>query len=320
MALTYDDLATTTIENRTKTLRDNVTEQTALLFRMKQKGRIRPVSGGTTINEELMFSGPGNAGYYSGAETLNITQGDMLTRAEFNWKQASVAVTINGLEELQNMGMEGFIDLFGARLQAAEAEMTNLLSSGMYSNGTGSSGKQIGGLQLLVADDGTGTVGGIVSSTYTWWKNQFYDFSVAGATPSSATILTAMNTLYSACSRNRDVPDLVVADSVYFNYFLEALQPNQRFTNEKLAEAGFWNLKYRQADVVEDGGLGGDAPASHMYMLNTDFIHWRPHAKRNMVPLNPERHAVNQDAMVKLIAWAGAMTISGRRFQGCIVA
>ena len=33
--------------------------------------------------------------------------------------------------------------------------MLNNISSGVYSDGTGSGGKQIGGLQLLVADDPT---------------------------------------------------------------------------------------------------------------------------------------------------------------------
>ena len=129
-----------------------------------------------------------------------------------------------------------------------------------------------------------------------------------------------MNALFLDCSRNRDQPDLIVADDIYYTHYWESLQANQRFTNEKLASAGFDNLKYKQADVVVDGCLNGAAPASHMYMLNTDFIHWRPHAQRNMVPLNPDRYAVNQDAFVRLIAFAGNMTTSGRKFQGCMVA
>ena len=320
MPLTYDDLATTTIEKRSRKLADNLSENTALMFRLKEKGNIRTFSGGRVIEEELMFSGPGNFQYYQGYDTLGTSQGDMLTMAEFGIKQAAVVVSMSGLEELQNDGPEKFIDLFGGRLDAAEKEMMNNLSTGIYSDGTGSGGKQIGGLQLLVSDDGTGTVGGIVSGTYTWWKNQFYDFSVNSVTPSAATITPAMNSLYDQCSRNRDVPDLIVADRVYFNYYLESLQPLQRFTNEKMADAGFWNLRYRNADVVSDGGLGGDAPASHMYMLNTDTIFWRPHARRNMVALDPKRYAVNQDAFARIIAFAGNLTVNTRRLNGVIVA
>lgn len=39
-----------------------------------------------------------------------------------------------------------------------------------------------------------------------------------------------------------------------------------------------------------------------------------------MVALDPKRYAVNQDAFARIIAWAGNMTVSGRKFQGVIVA
>lgn len=316
----YDDIATTTIARRSRKLADNLSDNTALLMRLKQRGKIRTFTGGQAIVEELAYSGPGNFQYYSGYDELGVAQGEMLTGAEYAIKQAAVAVSMSGLEQLQNAGPEQFIDLFAARLEQGEREMINNLSTGIYSDGTGSGGKQIGGLQLLVADAGTGTVGGIVSGTYTWWKNQFYDFSANSVTPSAATIQTAMNTLYLNCSRNRDQPDLIVADDTYYTYYWESLQANQRFHNAKLAEAGFDNLKFKGADVVPDGGLDGAAPASHMYFLNCDYLHWRPHASRNMVPLNPDRYAVNQDAFVKLVAFAGNMTTSGRKFQGAIVA
>jgi hypothetical protein len=317
---TYDDVATTTIERRSRKLADNLSDNTALLQRLKKKGKQRTFSGGRTIVEELAFAGPGNFQYYSGYDTLGITQDDMLTVADYSIKQAAVAVSMSGLEQLQNAGPEAFIDLFAGRLEQGEREMINNLSVGLYSDGTGSGGDQIGGLQSLVSDDGTGTVGNIVSGTYTWWQNQIYDFSDESVTPGPSTIQTAMNTLYLTCSRNRDRPDLIVADNIYFRYYWESLQAIQRVTNSDMAAAGFDNLKFMGADVVFDGGLGGDAPASHMYFLNCDYLWWRPHSARNMVPLNPDRYAVNQDAFVRLIAWAGNMTTSGRQFQGVIVA
>lgn len=316
----FDDVIATTLRNRSGVIADNVSNNTALLMRLKERGNNRPFTGGRTLNEEIAFSGPGNAGWYSGYDTLDISQDDMITVAEFNIKQIACAVSMSGLEMLQNAGPEKVIDLLGGRLKACEWEMMNTVSDGVYANGTGSSGKELGGLQSLVSDDGTGTVGGIVAGTYTWWKNQYYDFSDESVTAAASTIQTAMNTLYLSCSRNRDMPDLIVADNTYFRYYWESLQANQRFTNAKLAEAGFQNLKFMGADVVFDGGLGGDAPSTHMYFLNTRYLHFRPHSQRNFVPLNPDRYATNQDAVVKFLAWAGNMTSSSRRLQGVIVA
>ncbi len=51
MALTYDDLATTTIERRSKKLADNLSDNTALMFRLKEKGKMRIFSVGLFIEE-----------------------------------------------------------------------------------------------------------------------------------------------------------------------------------------------------------------------------------------------------------------------------
>jgi hypothetical protein len=57
-----------------------------------------------------------------------------------------------------------------------------------------------------------------------------------------------------------------------------------------------------------------------MYFLNTDYIFFRPHKDRNFVPIGGERQSVNQDAIVKLIGWAGNLTCSGAQFNGVLTA
>jgi hypothetical protein len=315
------ELVTTTLRNRSKKLADNVTNNNALLMRLKQKGNMRPVSGGRTIVQELEYAENSTYKRYSGYETLDISPSDVFTAAEFDLKQCAVAVSISGLETLQNSGKENMIDLLESRIKNAERTMMNNMSTDVYSDGTADGGKQVGGLQLLVADDPTtGTAGGINRANYEFWRNQLYDFSVASATPGSDTIQTAMNQLWLNCTRNADRPDLIVADNLYFRYYWESLQANQRFTSDTMAQAGFSSLKFMDADVVFDGGQDGAAPASHMYFLNTDYIHYRPHKDRNFTPLDPDRYATNQDALVKLIGWAGNMTLSNGSLQGVIIA
>lgn len=315
-----DEIVTTTLRYRSGKLRDNMSKNIALLSRLQDKENIAPVSGGRSIVEELEYAENSTFMYYSGDETLNVGSSDVFTSAEYEWKQAAVAVKINGLELLKNSGREKVIDLLEARIKNAEKTMLNNLSTGVYSDGTGTGGKQIGGLQLLVSDAGTGTVGGINSSTYSFWQNAVYDFSNNGVAASALTIQDAMNSLYLSISRNRDVPDLIVADNTYFGYYWKSLQAIQRVTDDKMASAGFQTLKFMGADVVYDGGFSGTAPSAHMYFLNTNYIKFRPHRDRNMVPMNPDRFSVNQDAMVKLIGWAGNLTCSNRSLQGVIVA
>lgn len=323
------EIVTTTLRNRSGKLADNVTRNNALLNRLKERGKVKPVSGGRTIVQELEYANNGTSGWYSGYEQLNISPSDVITAAEFNWRQAAVAVSISGLEMLQNSGKERVIDLLESRITNAERTMENLIAAAVYSDGTNA--KQIGGLQFLVSDTPTsGTVGGIDRSAYAFWQNVVYDFSTAGVTPSSTTIQSAMNQTYVQLVRGNDKPDLIVADNTYWRYYLESLQAIQRIQSDKMASAGFTSLKYMDADVVLDGGYQGvtgdglstgGCPTGHMYMLNTNYIHFRPHRDRNMVPLDPgERFSVNQDAMVKLIGFAGNMTLSNARMQGVICA
>ncbi|MGI9338547.1 MAG: phage major capsid protein [Gammaproteobacteria bacterium] len=314
------EITTTTLRNRSRQLADNVTDNTALLFRLKERGNVRPVSGGEDILEELFYAENQTYKRYTGYEVLDISPSDVITSASFAWKQAAVAISISGLEQLQNTGPDQMIDLLAARVENAEMTFMNNLSADIYSDGTADGGKQIGGLQLLVADDPTtGTVGGINRATFSFWRNQVTDFTTdIGGASTSSNMQEGMRTLWVKQVRNQDKPDLIPADNDYYEKFWASLQTQQRFTNSRLAEAGFSNLKFNTADVVLDGGVGGDAPSSHMYFLNTRFISYRPHRSRDMVPLDPDRFATNQDAMIKLIGWAGNMTLRNGELQGVL--
>lgn len=314
------EIVTTTLRNRTGKLADNMLDNNALLLRLKKRGKVMPVSGGRTIVQELEYADNQTYKRYSGYETLNISPSDVFTAAEFDYKQAAVAVSISGLEQLQNSGEEAIINLLASRIRNAEKTMMNGIAADIYSNGTADGGKQIGGLQLLVSKTpGSGTVGGIDRATWAFWQNKA---TVSGTAASAANIQDRMNAMALSLVRGTDRTDLIVADGNYYNYYLSSLQAIQRITDPEMAAAGFTSLKYfghgGSADVVLDGGQGGNCPTNTMYFLNTDYIHFRPHANRNMVPIGDDRYAVNQDAMVKLIGFAGNMTLSNASLQGVL--
>jgi hypothetical protein len=62
----YSDILATTIENRSKKIADNVTNNNAVLAQLKKKGRIKTFSGGHKILQELSFAENVNGGWYSG--------------------------------------------------------------------------------------------------------------------------------------------------------------------------------------------------------------------------------------------------------------
>jgi hypothetical protein len=301
-------------------LADNLTQNNAILQRLEQKGNIKPFSGGNVILQEIMYNDPNtnNANSYSGYEVLNISPDSPISAAQFSITQYADSVTMSGLEMLQNSSKEAIIDLLDGRMQVSEARLLNRISGDLYLDGTGNGGKNLDGLGAAVsATPTTGTYGGINRANWTFWQNQI----TTGAT-SATTILAAMTAASIKQIRGTDKADLIVAGNTLYTYYVGALQAIQRIAAEESGAAGFASLKFygggTSADVVLGGGYGAQETATYMYMLNTNYISFRPHKERNFVPIGGERQSINQDAIVKLYGWAGNLTTSNSFLQGLL--
>ena len=334
------DIIATTIQSRSEELADNVTNNNALLRRLKQKGNVRTFSGGNVIFEELMYVDASqiNVNSYSGYETLNVGENSPISAAQYSIAQYAGAVTMSGLQMLQNAGPEQMIDLMEGRMKVTEAQLMNRIDYDLYQNGTGNGGKNLTGLAAAVPDSPTsGTYGGINRAVWSFWQSQKYSGTTdGGAAVSAANIQAYMTALALRLVRGRNMPDLFIGDATYYGFYVNSLQAIQRITSDTgsgTAGAGFPSLKFygggMAADVVMGGGVNfavntagttGGATSAHMWALNTDYIFFRPHKDRNFVPIGGERQSVNQDAVVKLIGWAGNLTCSGSAFQGVLIA
>jgi len=314
------EIVTTTLRRRSKALADNISQHNALLSRLRSKGNSSLVPGGRTIVEELEYAENATFQYYSGYEILDVSPSDVISAAEFNWKQAAVNVTASGLEtRVQNSGPEQIINLLESRIKNAEKTMANQISVGVYSDGAGSGGKQIGGLQSIVSDAGTGTVGGINSSTFIFWKNQTSG-NVANMDTSALLLDAEMKNMWLETTRGPDGVDIIVSDQTLYKLFWDNLTDRQRITDASEGILGFQSLKFVTADVVMDGGPdphNSGIPATHMYFLNSDYLKFRVHSQTNFVPFE-RREPVNQDALVVPILFAGNLTCSNRSLQGIV--
>ena len=317
------EMITTTLRYRSPDVGDAVTKQNGLLTRLRKKGKVKTVSGGRTIVQPIMYQENSTYKRYSGYDLLNVQPSDVITAAEYDWKQSAVAVTMSGLERLQNNGKEAVLDLLEERIDNAMITMINNTALDCYSDGTADSGRQIGGLASLVSTaPSAGTVGGINRATWNFWRNQKFSALADGGAALSATNITSyMNQLYLKLVRGADKIDLIVADNSAFNFYWSSLQAIQRITSKDTAMAGFASLQYMMSDVVYDGGFGGGAPLNTMYFLNTNYLFFRPHADQNFTPLGDgDRMNANQDAIVRLIGFAGNMTMNNALLQGVLIA
>jgi hypothetical protein len=333
------DIIATTIQQRSGELADNVTNNNAILRELKKKGNVRPFGGGNVILEEIMYTDSStiNANSYSGYETINISPNSPISAAQFSITQYAGAVTMSGLEMLQNASKEQIIDLLEGRMKVAEAQLMNRIDYDLYQDGTGNGGKNLTGLAAAVPDDPTtGTYGGINRATWAFWNSQYYrGVTDGGAAVTAANIQQYMTTLALRCVRGSNKPSLFVGDSTYYGLYVSSLQAIQRVQTDGAGSAGALGAELMfygggmAAKVVLGGGISGavsssvsssGATSAHMWALNPDFLFFRPHRDRNFVAIGGERQAVNQDAIVKLIGWAGNLTCSGSEFQGVLIA
>lgn len=322
---TFTELVTTTLRNHKKELADNVSNHNALLRHLNKRGRKVTEDGGNTLVCALDYAENGTYKRFSGYDTLDISASDVLTSAEYNWKQSNVNVTASGEEIRKNAGSKTrILNLVQERVDNAVRTMKNNISSDMYSDGT--TANQINGLQAICPDTAGGTLGGIDGDTWTFWRSTLQSAASplvgSAITIGTGTFEQFMRQAYIACTRGTDMPDFVVFDNYYYELFEGSQVSNKRYTTDtdlskNNANAGFVTLKYKNADVFHDGGSG--ISASHGYMINTDYLKYVVHRDADMTEI-PEQRSINQDAVVIPMITMHQLTCSNRELQAVLKA
>lgn len=314
----FTELVTTTFRKHRKEIKDNISKNNAWLRRLTAKGQIKHEDGGLSIVEPLDYAQNQTYQRYSGYDTLNIGASDVISAAEFQWRQIAISVVASGQELRTNKGQSRIIGLVKSRMKNAVRTFKNNFSVDLYSDGTLSN--QINGLQALVSDTGSGTIGGIDSSAWTFWQNKVQSAAApiqgGGAiTVGPQTIESLMLPLWLALTRGDDKPDLILADNNYYAMYEQSQLSIKRYTNSTEADGGFMSLKYKNADVIFDGGSG--IPTNRMYFLNNDYLYLVAHSDADMTEMD-EMRPVNQDAAVVPILWMGNAVTSNRSLQGVL--
>jgi hypothetical protein len=312
----WSELASTTYRAHSKEVADQVTKHNALFRRLTEKGRTRIEDGGLTIVQPLDYQANSTYQRYSGYDTLNINAVDVLTSAEFPWRQVAVNVAASGLELRTNSGENRIINFTKSKVKNAMRSMANGLSVDMYSDGTAAN--QIGGLQALISDAGTGTIGGINAANWPFWKNIVQSAAAplqggAAITPSASTIESLMLPLWLKLTRGVDMPDMIVMSDDYFTMYEQSQTSMKRYTSKEDGAGGMISMKYKNADVFFD--TSGGIPGAHAYFLNTDYLEWCVHRDANMTMMD-ELRSVNQDAVVIPVLTQGNLLVSARFLQG----
>lgn len=266
MALTYDQISAITEKYYVPKLSDNIFDSNPYLKRIKEKSMVL-IDGGTSVMVPLEYAQDGAAGWFSGADTLDTTDADVITAAEYSWKQIYANISIKRSDELKNSGDAAKLNFVKSKLKNAEKTMLDQIGTGLYSAGTNS--KSIVGLRVFVGT--SNTVGGISQTSYSWWR---------GNVDSTTTVLSmaALQTQYNAATVDNMSPTVALCSRAVFNLYYSLLQPQQRFADGDTAKGGFQSLMFNGIPVIADS----HCPAASLYFVNEDVVKLYIHRDENM--------------------------------------
>lgn len=303
MALSYDQISAITQKKFIPKLVDNIFDSNPLLQRGKKKF-YEKVDGGTSIMQPLNYALASASGWYSGADTLSTTDNDVMTAAEYQWRQIYVSMSINRLDEIKNSGDAAILKFVKQKTQIAEKTIMDNMGTALYNAGTDA--KALHGLRHIVS--ASNTVGGISQSTYSWWAAQ--------ADASTTTLsIAAMQSRDQACTIGNEGPTVIITTRALYNGYYGLLQPQQRFMDSETAKGGFSSLMFNGKPVIVDS----HCPSAHMYFLTEPYLHLYYHPDEDF-RFEPFQKPINQNVKVAKIFWAGNLGSSNNRMHGVMSA
>jgi len=309
-----DNLYTTTWQNMKDTVRDQIFDSTPFWFWMRDKGKLRSVSGGRFITEPLQYAKNDNVSWIGKGGTVSLNDYEFLTIAQYNWKYQAASIVRFGVDDQQNRGKNQIISLMNSKMENTRNSIIDDLESKLFAGEA--SGDEFDGLQFLVADDPTASsndVGEIDPSTYTWWRNQTKNMTGSSF---AANGVAEMRTMLNNCTNNlkMDAPDIILTGQTPYEWYEDENLDYYRTYDRKLADMGFTNQAFKGIPMIWSPSCSNE----RMYFLNTNYLNfvYDPMMYFDMTEWKPIPDQPNDRAAQIMLA--GSFTVSRRRCQGVI--
>lgn len=290
-----------------------------------------PWRTGTQINISVNLSDITAVGSYFGFDALSTTQENIRQRAVFNPSQYYVSIPISGIQTAINQGSAAIINLVATEINWRAKRLSDSMGDGVYSDGTGNAGKDILGIRAAI-DDTTlvATYGGIARATSPRWN--------ATVTAQVGALgLANLAADFDAAQRGDDAPTIMVTTPAVFSIYEALLTPtvSHQFSQNDYrlvqntggvgssivkiggvvaAGQGFRALTFRGIPFIADE----KCTAAELYTINERHLKFytinRPNQSiRNGFSWTGFKEAINQDATVGQLLWAGQLIADAPR-------
>ncbi len=316
MALDYDKLSALIRLTYHKQIIDNIFNSNPILALLGRKAKTQ--NGGRQVIVPLEYVDDSNAqGFYSGYDEHNTDPVDPFTAAAYDWKLAYAAVTISGEEEMKASGPDAIADLLEGLMMNAEKRLKKLFTTKLFAAAGANASNEITSLNDIVKVDRS--LGGIDSTTYTWWDAVVKTNAAAAVAnvvleTDASYLLDSMSETYNDASDPPDKPNLLISAFDPTEWYEHIVGKSARWTGESmLADLGFEVFRYKNTQWVVDKGC----TASTIFMLNLKYLYFKVHPKRNFI-WEDFRKPTKQDAAVGYFRWMGQFVCSQPRRQAVL--
>lgn len=311
----WNNLTSITREKVLPKIVDQIGKDHPLLGRLFNSAKLW--SGGKSLDIPVKYRHNAQGGSYSGLDTLDTGQEKTRTRATFSVKQLYQPIVLSNIDLAQNGG-EKIADLMDTEMEEAKESLRDKFCTQLFGDGTGNGSKDLTGLVAAI-DDSTNvdTYGGILRSTYTWFKAN-YTASIGSL------MISDMATMFDSCKSGQDTPSIIVTTETVWSAYEALLQPQVRFQSEasgyNSGDGGMKALSFRGVPVIADEYC----TAGYMYFINEKYLnlYYMKHPKfptdKNGFIVTDMREPVNQDGQVGFILWYGNLVNSQPRRSGVL--
>ena len=155
------------------------------------------------------------------------------------------------------------------------------------------------------------STGQVSKSSNSWWQCQ-----TTASGSFAARGLSDMRNLYNNITNQslaKGAPDLIISDQASFQYYEGTVQPQIRYSDTDMADAGFENLRFKGATMTYDP----NCPSGKLYMLSSDALKLVTNKGTNFITTKFIQPS-NQDAKVAQLLWAGQLVSDNIRRLGSL--
>lgn len=303
---TVDSLLATTREAVIKSkdyFNDAIFNKILLLSYLNKKAKVTR-QGGASILVPLMYAKNNTFNAYAGDDVFDTTGQEGLTMAQFQWRSYGGTIKYTG-EEIRMNGAEKLYDLAKAKIMQAVMSGKDKLNTDMFASSQAT--KAVSALPVFV--DASATVGGINSTTYSWWQA-----NVVSSVGSFATNgLDKMRDVRDDASlaggiEGGSIPDLYVTTQLVKELYEASQLAAYRYGPSDKPDAGHQALAF-SGGVVE---IDPNCATGEMYALPTDALEFVVHSDADWA-IGEFQKPPTQDVYIAQVIFMGNLVTTNRR-------